>query len=318
MKKIVFILLMCIAALQLSAQDNPAPKDSSWKFSGLTSLNFTQVYLNNWAAGGERSLALTSLANLNLDYKKGNKSWTNRLDVAYGIIQQADADVRKTDDRIDFLSKYGIQSSEHWYYTALLNFKSQFAAGYNYPNDSNVISEFMAPGYVLLSLGMDYKPNDILSAYLSPATSKMTFVLNQGLADAGAFGVDAAEYNDMGVKTKNGANSLIELGAYANFLLNLDIMENVNLKSRLELFSSYTEDPTHIDVFWENILSMKVNKFISCNVTTTLIYDHDITIQELKKNGDPKLDDAGVPIVGPRTQFKEVLSLGLSYNFGAK
>ena len=95
-------------------------------------------------------------------------------------------------------------------------------------------------------------------------------------------------------------------------------MENVNLKSRLELFSSYTQDPTRIDVFWENILAMKVNKYITCNVTTTLIYDHDIDIQELKANGDPKTDKLGNPRIGPRTQFKEVLSIGIAYNFGRK
>lgn len=318
MKKIILLMMAIAIYGNTIAQENTTPKDSAWKFNGMTSLNFTQVYLNNWAAGGERSLAFTSLANLNLNYKKGNKSWTNQLDLAYGVVQQGAEDLRKTDDRIDYLSKYGIAASEHWYYTALLNFKSQFAAGYNYPNDSTEISEFMAPGYVLLSLGADYKPSDIFSAYISPATAKMTFVLNQDLADAGAFGVEEAEYNDKGVKTKDGANSLIEVGAYLNLLLNVDVMENVNLKSRLELFSSYTNDPTHIDVFWENILAMKVNKYITCNVTTTLIYDHDITIQETKANGDPKTDEQGNPRIGPRTQFKEVLSIGIAYNFGRK
>ncbi len=317
MKRFLVIALSIFLFQSASAQDEPAAavKDTSWKFHGITSLNFTQVYLENWAAGGQRSLALTSLANLNLNYKKGNKSWTNQLDLAYGIMQQGGEELRKTDDRIDFLSKYGIQASEHWYYTALLNFKSQFAAGYNYPNDSTLISEFMAPGYLLLSLGADYKPSDKFSAYISPATAKMTFVMNQDLADAGAFGVQEAEYNAAGRKIKDGENSLIEIGAYANFLLDVKVMENINLKSRLELFSSYTEDPSHIDVFWENILAMKVNKYITCNVTTTLIYDHDIDIQETKANGDPKLDENGNPKIGPRTQFKEVLSLGFSYNF---
>jgi len=316
MKKIIAIIavIACFGITEVNAQD-ATPKDTSWKFTGLTSLNFTQVYLNNWAAGGEQSLALTSLANLNLNYKKGNKSWTNQLDLAYGLMQQGGDEVRKTDDRIDFLSKYGIQANDKWYYTFLFNFKSQFAPGYNYPDDSTKISEFMAPGYVLLSLGADYKPSDKFSAFVSPLTSKMTFVLNQDLADAGAFGVEAAKFNAEGVKTKDGENSLIEVGAYVNLLVNVDVMENVNLKSRLELFSSYTEDPTHIDVFWENILAMRVNKYITCNITTTLIYDHDIDIQETKKNGEPKTDDEGNPIIGPRTQFKEVLSLGLTYNF---
>ena len=281
--------MIFVTATTSFAQD-AAVKDTSWKFTGLTSLNFTQVYLNNWAAGGEQSLAFTSLANLNLNYKKGNKSWENRLDIAYGIVKQGDEDFRKTDDRIDLLSKYGIEASKNWYYTFLFNFKSQFAAGYNYPDDSTVISEFMAPGYVQLSIGMDYKPSDKFSLYISPATAKMTFVLNQDLADFGAFGVEEAKFDELGNKTKDGENSLIELGASLNALLNVDIMENVNFKSRLELFSSYTREPQNIDVFWENILSMKVNDYITANVTTTLIYDHDIDIIETNKDGTRKED----------------------------
>lgn len=317
MKKFSLILISTLLISGLSAQETK--KDSAWKFHGMTGLNFSQVYLNNWNAGGQQSLALTSLANINLNYKKGNRSWTNQLDLAYGVIQQGDESLRKTDDRIDFLSKYGIKGKNNkWYYTALMNFKSQFAPGYDFPNDSVEISNFMAPGYLMLSLGADYKPNDKFSAYLSPATAKFTFVLDQDLADAGAFGVEGAEFNDMGEKTTDGANSLVEVGAYANFSADLDLMENINLKSRLELFSSYTRDPSRIDVFWENVLTMKVNKYITANITATIIYDHDIDIQETNSNGNPKLDENGEPIIGPRTQFKEVLSLGVAYKFGKK
>jgi len=317
MKKLLPILLCSFVGLQtVSAQENLA--DTTWKFGGLTNLNFTQVYLNNWAAGGQQSLALTSLANLNLNYKKGNRSWINRLDLAYGVVQQGSEELRKTDDRIDFLSKYGRKASEHWYYTVLGNFKSQFAPGYNYPNDSVLISDFMSPGYISLSLGMDYRPSDIFSAYISPATAKITTVLNQDLADAGAFGMEEAEFDEAGEKTKNGENFLFEVGASTILILDLPVMENITYKSRLELFSSYTRDPSKIDVFWENILNMKVNKYISASITATLIYDDDVSIQETKPNGEPKLNEEGEPIIGPRTQFKEVLSIGFAYNFGDK
>lgn len=314
MKKLLFILLTS-AAFTSSAQNADT---SLWKFKGLTSLNFTQVYLNNWAAGGQNSVAMNSLLNINANYAKDKHIWENRLDLAYGLVSQGGQDFQKTDDRIDLLSKYGREAfgSKHWFFSALLNFKSQFAEGYNLPDDSTVISEFMAPGYVMASVGFDYKKNENLSIYISPLTSKFTFVNNQILADAGAFGVEEAVYDAMGNKTKDGENLRAEFGGSVNILWTQDIVENVTFSSRLELFSNYLDNPDHIDVFLEGILAMKINDFLSANITANVIYDHDIDILEVDSKGNPKLDDEGNQIVGPRTQLKEVFSLGIQYTFG--
>ena len=86
-------------------------------------------------------------------------------------------------------------------------------------------------------------------------------------------------------------------------------MKNVNLQTKLELFTNYTEEPTHVDVNWEVLIAMKVNKFISATISTQLLYDHDIDIA-VDTDGDGVIDAAG-----PRTQFKEVLGIGLSYKF---
>ena len=86
-------------------------------------------------------------------------------------------------------------------------------------------------------------------------------------------------------------------------------MENINLETRFDAFSNYTEEPAHIDVNWELLLSLKVNKFISATVSTQLIYDHDIDIA-VDRNNDGVLDGAG-----PRVQFKEILGVGLNYKF---
>ena len=88
-----------------------------------------------------------------------------------------------------------------------------------------------------------------------------------------------------------------------------DVMENVNFQTRIDLFSNYSEEPTHIDVNWEVLIAMKVNKYISATVTTNLIYDHDVDIA-VDEDGDDIID-----AIGPRTQFKEVLGVGLSVKF---
>ena len=83
------------------------------------------------------------------NYNKGKSSWDNNLDLAYGLIKQGTVDIRKTDDKIDFSSKYGKPAFKKWYYAVMLNFKSQFSDGYDYPNDSVPISRFLAPAYIL-------------------------------------------------------------------------------------------------------------------------------------------------------------------------
>jgi hypothetical protein len=147
----------------------------------------------------------------------------------------------------------------------------------------------MAPGYVNLSLGIDYTPNDNFSAFLSPLASKMTFVNDPMLSAAGSFGVTAGE-------TFRG-----EFGAYFKMKYNKELFTNIEMKSKLELFSNYIENPQNIDVNAEILFSFKVNNWFSASLLWNLIYDDDIDIRD--SNGN----------VGPRTQFKSVLGLGVSY-----
>ena len=288
-------------------------QDTLWRKSGIINLNFNQTSFNNWAAGGENALSLSGLLSAFDNYKKGKTAWDNSLDLGYGLLKQGDQKVRKNEDKIDFTSKLGHDANGKGklFYTALLNFKSQFDKGYNYPNDSIAISKFAAPAYITIALGLDYKPNKDFSVFVSPLTAKITLVTDQDLADAGAYGVDPAEYNSPGVKTKAGKQSRIEPGAYVNAKFQKDIMQNVNLLTKLDLFSNYTDNPQNVDVNWELLLAMKINKLLTASISTQLIYDDDTPVPIFKKENEIK-----IPVgVGPRTQFKEVLAIGLAYKF---
>tara|TARA_Y100001934_G_C12247033_1_gene723199 strand:+ start:159 stop:1157 length:999 start_codon:yes stop_codon:yes gene_type:complete len=328
MKKISFLAAIALS-VTLSAQENNvvnnkevdelkkkmtdvkmAEKDTTyWKKGGVFGLNFSQVSLTNWSGGGQNSVSVNGLVNLFATHKGKHHVWDNTLNLAYGMLQQGNENMRKTDDKIEFMSKYGKDAFKNWYYSALLNFRSQFAPGFNYPNDSVKISEFLAPGYVLASIGMDFKPTDKFSLFLSPATMKSTIVLNQDLADAGAYGVDPAEYNVKGEKVKDGSTFRAELGGYLKAGLTFDIMKNVTYTGALGLFSNYLHNPQNIDVVLDNLLAMKVNKYLSATVTVNVIYDDDIDI-EVDNNNDGIID-----AVGPRTQIKEVLGIGFNYKF---
>ncbi len=317
----VMVLFVCGAFIS-NAQDQPLPADevvgslsakdeasdtTAWFTGGTTALNFSQVYLQNWAAGGQSSISGTALVQLFANYRRGSMTWDNTLDLAYGLLRQGDQGVViKTDDRIDFMSKFGQRASEKWYYSGLVNFRTQFAPGYQIadgiPDQNNLISDLLAPAYTLAALGMDYKPSQKFTAFISPATYKLTIVMNDSLASVGAFGVDP------------GRNFRSEVGGYVRLGYTSEVVENVNLTTRIDFFSNYFNNPQNIDINWEMLISMKINKYLSATIATQLMYDDDIMLQ--KKDpivaADGTVVDSGR---GPGVQFKEVLGIGFNYKF---
>lgn len=314
--KVSFILTF-VNFFDTNAQDNEIPDSLKvWKTSGFTSLTFNQTTLSNWVRGGESSVAATGILNLNANYNKGNFSWENTLDVAYGILTSEQYDMRKTDDKFDLNSKLGYKTNlKNTFYTALINFKSQFADGYNYPNDSVVVSGALAPGYIITSVGIDYKPSEHFSLYSSPITGRYIIMNNQTLANAGAFGVKPAVYDEEGNLIEKGEQFKADFGAYATVELKFDVMENINFKSKLDLFNNYTDEKKdnrkNIDVNFEATLLMKVNKYISANVFLQLLYDHEQKVPVYETINGSKV------IVGasPKLQIKQILGIGLTYNF---
>ncbi len=283
--------LMQYTVLQDTPQPPPPP---AWKYGGRSAINFSQLSLVNWAAGGENSYSLAGLVQLFNKYHKGKATWDNTLDIGYGLIKQGELGIRKSDDKVDFLSKFGYHAINRWYYSGMLNFKTQMDMGYQYDKtgEKTLISDLLAPGYLLTSLGMEYKSkNDDFYILISPFTGKTTFVRNSTLSKAGAFGVDP------------GKTVRQEFGGFAKIAYKKEIWTNVNLTTKLDLFSNYLANPQNIDLNLETILMMKVNKYLVTSITMNLIYDDDINITD--KDGN----------TGPRTQFKEVLAIGLSYSF---
>ena len=306
-KLLLFFAFTTFCGFAIAQEDST----KTWKTGGVVSLNMSQVQLENWNGGGQSSVSGTGLVNLFANWKKGRAHWDNTLDLGYGLISLEGEDFVKSDDRIELNSKFGQEAFKHWYYSALLNFRTQFAPGYEDPSDNSSakISDFMSPAYTLLALGMDYKPSENFSLLISPATFKGTYVGSPALADAGAFGVDPAEFDANGVKTKDGSHFRAEIGGFLNMTYTRDLMENVKFNTKLALFSNYVENPENIDVNWETLISMKINKWLSASLATQLIYDHDIDIlvEEETETTEARF--------GPRTQFKEVLAVGLSYQF---
>ena len=320
MKRFLPLIALLLSVNVAFAQDGEVK--SPWTHGGTVGFNMAQSHFDNWSAGGQDNINFLGLAKYDINYKKGLHKWDNSLDLQLGYNYfNLDMKPIKTDDRIFFSSLYGYDLiNDHWYATANFTFQSQFTNGYNYAADStNCISGFMAPGYLTLGLGIQWVPNEHFKVNLAPLTGKMIVVNNQRLADGGAYGVKKAEYEDVveitGTdtltyqrKVKNGENIRWELGAQLTAEFNYEIFENVTFSSKLIAFYDYLIKSTDVnalgekytcpvDFDWDNALIMKVNDWLSCNITARLVYDEDIA-----------------PISGTTfRQFKEVLSLGISY-----
>ena len=278
-----------------------------WHYGGTASLNVSQISLNHWPAGGQSALSLLAIGNSFTHFRNRNHTFDGALDVVYGLVREGKGPLRKSDDRLEINARYARQYAPRWSYAGQINFKSQFSNTRSNDQPDSVSSGFLAPGYVMASVGWEYLPNEHFSVLLSPATGKFTIVQNQTLADAGAFGVRGARLDAAGRRIAGtGQTVRAEIGAYLNVRYRQTILENVNYQTRLELYNDYFHNPLNTDVNWVNLVDFTVNDWISASLTTVLIYDDDIPVPI---QGGP--DGAK----GRRIQFKETLGIGLTYKF---
>lgn len=269
-----------------------AQEEEGWSHNGLAGFNLSQTAFTNWSAGGENTVADNIYFNGSLNYKKDKLSWTNDLSANYGQNFTDNTGWRKSIDNLNFASKLGHQITETVYYAALLDFKSQLADGYKYTDDDKtLVSKFLTPSYLNLSVGIDYKPNSHIAVYYSPVAGKLTMVTDTLLSEA--YGIDA------GKKVKPQLGSIFKVNVDYTFL-----EDKVTLKSVLDLFTAYDDSFGKIDVNWDVLIGYNLTKLLTLTFQSTLKYDDDI-----------KTADSDGNIRGAKVQFKEMLGLGISYKF---
>lgn len=287
------ILLLSTA---LNAQQDSVKKDTAWKFGGLFALTVSQSGFTNWSAGGENSYSANGRLGLHANYSKGKTAWENNLDMAYGRANQGNVGLRKMDDLVELNTKLGFKANHKWFYTAILNAKTQFDEGIKYSEVDTmpdiVVSKPFTPLYVNLAVGADYKPNKNTSLFLSPLNMKNIYVSDETFAKR--YSIDSSK------------NLRTDVGAIIKFKYEKEIVKNVNFLTKLDLFANYLElkQVSDVDVNWEVLLTMNVFKVISININTQLIWDKDVK----NVQSDGTLGDA-------RIQFKEIIGAGLAYKF---
>ncbi len=307
--KITFISLITTTLLLSQDPADSVKREADttyWQVKSIFGTNGTQTSFVNWSGGGRNNVSLLAFIDFSLKYQKKDFKWSNDVKLALGGLKFVDSTgmkqgMQKTDDRIDLATSFGYEFKKTCFYTIVGGFKTQFLNGFNFPNDSIRISTFLAPAYLNFALGIEYAPKESFNLFVSPVAAKITYVKDEVLANQGAFGVEKAVYDDLGNVLKKGEQRRDELGSYLKLRFNKEIMKNIEMKSRLELFSNYMKDPENIDVNAEVIFLFRINKWFTSTLQGNVLYDDDIIIRDGKGK------------TGPRTQFKSLLGIGISY-----
>ena len=276
-----------------------------WTFKGDAGINLSQTSLTNWSAGGESSIAGNALVNLNATYLKNNHKWVSNLNTEYGLTWTPSNKLNKTVDKLVLNTQYGyaLDKKDHWFISAEADFRTQYDKGYKdvashlADNDTapTYISKIMAPGYLNVSVGVEYHLKSLLDVYVAPAVMRTTFVEDKFLSDQGAFGVTPGE------------RYLIQAGLQIQGNVNWEITPKIILSSGLTLFTPYSKDFGNFVVDWDVLLVMKVTSWLNAQIGTTLKYDDKIKTTD--KNGNVR---------GPKVQFREMLTIGLAYMFSTE
>ena len=335
-------------------------KPKYWTSSLKTQINVGQTQLTNWAAGGDNTVSLAAFIDGNANWKKNDMFWNNRLQLDYGFLYASSKPiVQKSSDRIYLESKWGYktESMKNFYFSANYDFKSQFSTGYDYKTPASVTDEngeelkgaelrdvwraarvlksnFLAPAYTNLALGIDYKPTKWLSVNFAPITggfvivkdaqlrknysmeeTKTTKALAERFAsydEATASEADKSAYAAYKTSLENGTayrSAKFEFGAQFKGDIKVNINDNFSYSTQVVLFFDYLDPKWYVPrVNWDNRIDWKLAKYFSLTLTTNLIYDDAVTIK------NEKYPDGKKGLV----QFKESLAFGFTYTIASK
>lgn len=315
MRKILGMFLFLLWQFSIGQTTNdsvPQVKKSDWTQKNRFGLDISEVTFVNWSSGGSNSISGLLGLNSSYNYDRPNFFWKNSGKIRYGVNKQEAQTLRKTEDILEIDSKIGYRkdSLTNWFFSGHVNFKSQFTNGYNYPNKETAISKFMAPGYMFIGAGAEYgKDLDKFSFYFSPLTVKTTFVLDEYLANKGAFGVDPAVYDEDGNLIRSGQRIRNEVGILVSHFFETEMYENINISTKLNLYTDYIENFGNIDVDWLVVFDFKVNQFVKATLSSHLKYDDDIKISK------PTGIDGEYVEAGARVQWKQLLGIGVVIDF---
>ncbi len=258
-KLIIIISIVFTYSLILSAQEDEKKEPVyGWQNLVIGNLNFTQNSFENWAAGGENSWAWQLDFSGNFTNDQQDFNWANSAKLSFGQAKVGDIGSRKAADEIKLESVYTYKLNDYLNPYAAATAQTQFVKGYAYTTDSKTaISDIFDPAYFTQSIGVGYKPNEIIKTRAGAALKET--ITNK----------HAEIYS-------NGEKNRVELGAESVTDLNMQLSESILYTSKLELFSTLNAI-NEVDVNWDNVFAAKVSDYIKVTFNFKLFYDRDIS-----------------------------------------
>lgn len=333
----VIFISLCSCHNANSQQSQLTTKKQGW--SGKVDFGFdilSNLFINPTVGSGENRFNIGSSLNIQTVYNQGKFSWVNDLNMAYGIQkirnrgeeldEESENAFKKNIDNLWVNNKFLYRTSyfSKFYYSADLFFTSQLTKTYedNYITDitdsGQPISNFLSPGLLQVSLGLDFQPNDYWSILISPLSYKSILVLDDEIANnfvtdnAGEFlgSLHGNQFTRNTDGTINFQNYNNQFGAAVRLTFKNEFSKRLSIYTNLLLFSNYRKEPEHIDVNWRNEISFSFFKGFSLSLLSSLNYDHDVFVQ-ISDNDAP----SGFKGFGRRVSYSQQLVFKYSYNF---
>lgn len=270
----------------------PTIRFNPWTRRGQFKLHFSETYLSpNWSKGGESNMA--GLATLFLEANYNNLKtvqYDNSLEVKIGLNTVSSDSLRNlnvSSDQLRVLSKLGIKLRNNWYYSLSSEFTTQLLNNYR-KNSMTLLSSFMSPAKLFVSLGVDFKKTDKkkgynLSVMLSPLTYKANYLYDNVNLNTSSYGIEP------------GKHFKSEIGSKVSSTITWTFSERISWKSKFYYFSDYT----YVDTEWENTFDLTWNHFFS-----TQFYLNAKMDDRLKRKPGESL-----------IQLQQLLSFGMTYHF---
>jgi hypothetical protein len=268
-----------VANSDSTATEEETPAKSPWELGGWLTLNGSQASFRNWSQGGVNNITGTSTARFTAVYRRDRYVFNNSVNLKYGKSRVSGIGYRKTDDEIRIRNQIRrILDDPRFSLIAQLNFDTQFDEGFDRAN-TTVISKFLAPAYVIQTVGFAYNPDK-------------WYQIDMGISMRQTIVSDTTLSTRYGLKP--GETLRNEGGISIGVNMARDIATNVNYTGQLATFTNLLEPVNYTSLRFTNELIGKINSYLTANVQLAFIYDRNIT-REL--------------------QVKQVISVGFSYRF---
>lgn len=260
---------------------------SPWTKQANAMLQFSQNYISkNWHQGGNNNIAILGGVNGRFNYdNKKNVQWENFAEWRLGF-NSVEGDTTRflntSDDIIRATSKLGIKAGGNWFYSANMDFSTNFFNSYRGVNSTQMKATFLTPIRLNFGVGMDYKYKKYLSLYVSPLTYKMVYANDTINVNQNSFGIP------------KGQKMLNQFGSSFRVQNSFNPSREVQIDSKLYFYTNYEK----VEIDWEIVGNFTVNRFLTTRLLINPRYDNTVILAKGEK---------------AKIQVKELLTFGLSY-----